>query len=223
MDNATRSFKKAITFNNAGAKHLEREDFKSALKALTVAFLCFQKTYNYNRRFAPAKERHAAVSNFNIDGWMQKMAYSEDDKVVVYQHPIQIPETLESSIEYCSLVSTAITFNLALANHLSGVQSKNKATLETAARLYEYGFSLERIRGRFFVSPLFLVSILNNLGHLHRTVEDLDRSAKCFRQLLSTLLYLTQVRGANPKDLEVFFGNTSLGLSHNCFQCAGAA
>jgi hypothetical protein len=220
MDN---SFEKVITFNNAGAQHLERGDFRSALKALTFAFHSFKKTYNRSKHCTPEKERRRSVSNFNIDGWMKKMTYSEDAEVVIYQHPIRVPESLESSIDSCGLVSTAITFNLALANHLNGLQTKDEAILKTAARLYEYGISLERIRGRFFVSPFFLVSILNNLGHVHRIVDDMGRSQKCFRQLLATLLYLTQTRGADPTDLEVFFGNTSLGLPSSFSHCAGAA
>lgn len=232
MDNS-RSFGKAITFNNAGAKHLERGDVKSALKALTIAFHSFKKTYHHNKRcrvHLSQRERQGAVSNPpNMDEWMKTMPYSEDNTVVlIYQHPIRIPENLESNTAWIDsssgLVSTAITFNLALTNHLRGLETKNNEALKVAARLYEHCFSLERIRGcSLFVSPLFLVSILNNLGSAHRLVEDIDRSEKCFRQLLSTLLYLTQNRGINPAEMEVFFGNISLGLPGSFLHCAGAA
>jgi hypothetical protein len=160
---------------------------------------------------------------------MKKLPCIEHDDVVVYKHPIQVPRDLDHNMENCSLISTAITFKLALANHMDGMKRRNKEVLQTAARLYEYGFSLERIRGKFFISPFFLVTILNNLGALHRLLEsmdethDQDRSLKCFHQLLSTLLYLTQIKGANPKDLEVFFGNTSRGMSRTSMLCAGAA
>jgi hypothetical protein len=225
------SFNKAVDCNNIGAKHIDRDDCKLSIKALTLAFHSFKRSYNQKKQLLPPTQNtaDAGVSTFNIDQWMKKMPYSESDDVVMYQHPIQIPRHLEPNMENFSLISTAITFNLALANHLDGVQRKNKEVLQTAARLYEYGFSLERIRGKFFISPFFLVAILNNLGSLHRTIESIDskheqdRSQKCFLQLLSTLLYLTQIKGANPSDLEVFFGNTTCGLSRTSKLCAGAA
>lgn len=265
-DSYSNSFEKAIAFNNAGAQHIEREDYKSALKALTVAFYSFKKTYNQNQRCppptsgpspspsspassspassAPASSASLATPSSasassqqenqqhnktsNIDEFMKKLPYDTSDEEqdknkvsIVYQHPIRLPETLESSMDSCGLASTAITFNLALANHLLGLETKNVDVLKTAARLYEYGISLERIRGRSLVSHFFLLSNLNNLGHVHRNVNDSDRSRKCFRQLLSTLLYLTQNRRVNPNDVQAFFGSTSLGSSTS--HCAGAA
>jgi hypothetical protein len=207
------SFNKAVDCNNIGAKHIDRDDCRLSIKALTLAFHSFKRSYNQKKQLLPPKQNpaEAGISTFNIDQWMKKMPYSESDDVVMYQHPIQIPRHLEPNMENFSLISTAITFNLALANHLDGVQRKNKEVLQ------------------FFISPFFLVTILNNLGALHRTIEsidnkhDQDRSQKCFLQLLSTLLYLTQIKGANPNDLEVFFGNTSCGLSRTSILCAGAA
>jgi hypothetical protein len=229
-------FEKTITFNNAGAKHLERGDYSRAVRSLTVAFHSFKKTYNKNKKALP-EENESSLSEqqqFNIDEWMRKMpscsngeeevSDSNDDALVlVYHHPIRIPDNMEISLASYGLLSTAITFNLSLANHLWAIETKNNDTLRTAARLYEYGFSLERIRGRFSVSPFFIMAILNNLGSIHRLMEDKEKSTKCFRQLLSTLLYLVQVKGAHPSDLKVFFDNTSFGLSQNASRCAGAA
>lgn len=243
MDTA---FNKAVDYNNAAAKHIDRDNCVSAIRALTSGFHAFKKSYNRNKSISPP-EQQRPTSNFNIDQWMRKMPCccnennENDETVVVYIHPIQVPKDLESNMENCSLVSTAITFNLALANHLEGSRRKDPQMLQTAARLYEYGFSLERIRGKFYISPFFLVTILNNLGALHRELEGMaktttssiaedqdddltnSRSQKCFHQLLSTLLYLTQVKGANPNDLEVFFGNSSRGMSRTSTHCAGAA
>lgn len=217
------SFDKAVRYNNVGAKHMERQDYHAAIKSLTAAFHSFKKTYNLSKQSGSEERCRTSPTRFNLDEWMKKMPSGDTNDLVVYQNPVFVPSDLEVSIEACGLVSTSITFNLAMSNHLDASQSKDKEILKTAVRLYEYGFSLERIRGKFFVSPFFLVTILNNLGHIHRLIENFDRSRKCFRQLLSTLFYLTQVKGANPADLEVFFGNSSLGLSHRYTHGAGAA
>jgi hypothetical protein len=103
------------------------------------------------------------------------------------------------------------------------MEKKEIPRLRTVARLYEYGLSLERVRGHYSVSPLFLMAILNNLGQIHRIIEENEKSEKCFRQLLSTLMYLVQIKGANPSDLEMFFENTNFGLHQNISRCAGAA
>lgn len=215
--------KKSISFSNAGAKHVQRGDHKAAIKALSVAFYSFKKSYNHIKRLVPDECRNRKRYNFNMDEWMRKLNTGESDDFLIYKHPIIIPVILDTTLESCGLVSTAITFNLALANHLSSIETNNPKYAQTAARLYEYGFNLERIRGKQFVSPFFLVAVLNNLGHLHKSIHDVERSNKCFSQLLSTLLYLTQIKGANPKDLEAFFGNTTVGLSQISRKCAGAA
>jgi len=224
------SFSKAVDCNNIGAKHIDRDDCRQSLKALTLAFHSFKRSYNVNKvRAAQAPQSPSSTSNLNLDQWMRKMPYSQCDDVVVYKHPIQVPLDLDPNMETCSLVSTVITFNLALANHLDGIQRRNKEVLQSAVRLYEYGLSLERIRGKCFISPFFLITILNNLGAVHRLLEAIDeeyeqqRSKKCFHHLLSTLLYLTQIKGINPKDLEVFFGNASFGLSRTSILCAASA
>jgi hypothetical protein len=156
---------------------------------------------------------------------MRKKPFCNDNEdVVIYNHPIYIPAMMGSAAEYCCLYSSIITFNLALANQLFATEKNNQSMLRNAVRLYKFGISLERIRGKYSVSPFFLMAILNNLGQIYRTDEDeQEKSEKCFRQLLSMLMYLTQVKAANPSDLEIFFGNTSFGLNLTSLRCAGAA
>ena len=214
-----RPFEKAVCLNNAGAQRLAKEDFVGAIKALSIAFHCFEKAYKRSSSHLSREGRQEhCISNFNMDEWMVKITSSNEDDTEIYQHPIQIPYNMITDADTSGLVSTAITFNLALANHLNGLRTENKSWLSTASRLYEYGFSLERIRGNSFVSPFFLMAVLNNLGHIHMANREIDRSQKCFRQLLSTLIYLTQIKGFNPKDLEMFYGNTTISS-----RCAAAA
>jgi hypothetical protein len=215
-------FDKAISNNNSGANNMERGDYGSALKSLTIAFHTFRRTYNKNKKWI---DRQNAPTTLNVDELMRKTPFCNDNEdVVVYNHPVYIPAMMGPTAESCCLYSSIITFNLALANHLLATETKNQSILTNAVRLYKFGIGLERIRGRYSVSPFFLMAILNNLGQIYRTDEDeQENSEKCFRQLLSMLMYLVQVKAAKPSDLEMFIGNTSFGLSQTSFRCAGAA
>jgi tetratricopeptide (TPR) repeat protein len=215
-------FDKAISNNNSGAHYMERGDYGSALKSLMIAFHTFRRTYNKNRKWIDAQ---IAPTTLNVDELMRKMPFcSHNEDVVVYNQPFYIPAVLGSTAESCGLYSSIINFNLALAHHLLAMETKNQSMLNTAARLYQFGISLERIRSKYSVSPLFLVATLNNLGQIYRTDEDeQEKSKKCFQQILSMLMHLVQVQAAKPSDLEMFFGNTSFGLPQTSFRCAGAA
>jgi hypothetical protein len=216
-------FQKAISCNNAGSRLIDRGDYGCAAKTLTIAFHSFKRTYNKVKKAIEEQEQDDFETQ-HLDDLMTEMPVSEANDVVVYTHPVYIPANMEITPESCGLFSTSITFNLALANHLCAMEKKDIPRLRTAARLYENGFSLERVRGHYSaVSPFFLMAILNNLGQIHRIIEDNEKSEKCFRQLLSTLMYLVQIKGANPLDLEMFFENTNFGLYQNISRCAGAA
>jgi len=91
----------------------------------------------------------------------------EPEEVTVYSNPIYLPTEYPITQESCGFLSTSITFNLALANHLCGLDLweqqqqqkpqedpsellKNNANimkhLLSAGRLYEYTIRLERAR-----------------------------------------------------------------------------
>jgi hypothetical protein len=150
----------------------------------------------------------------------------------LYNNPIHISKdddvfltstTTCSSISITTFLLTAITFNLALMNHIYGLQllnkegvqdddgqqpppkSKSTEYLYNAGRLYEYALQLEKARScyalcssnraqsqssssLFIMSPFIVMSILNNLGNLHFTLNQKERSQKTFERLQSTVM-----------------------------------
>lgn len=142
----------------------------------------------------------------------------EEHKVdTVYENAIHLPPDFPITQESCGFLSTTITLNLALANHLHGLelQEHSNASISTihqhltsAGRYYEYTIRLERARQQeeqrrmtqasdvttmsppLFISPFALLVILNNLGQLHLALSNKERSQKCYRQLQSTLMFL---------------------------------
>jgi hypothetical protein len=138
-----------------------------------------------------------------------------------------------SSTSVATFLLTTITFNLALMNHLYGLQllfkegvqddegqqqpsppkSKSIEYLYNAGRLYEYTLRLEKSRScyalsssnaqsqqssssSFFIimTPFIVMSILNNLGHLHFTLNQKEQSKATFERLQSTVMLYTLSR-----------------------------
>jgi hypothetical protein len=180
---------------------------------------------------------------------------TEEDVASVYSNPIYLPPDFPITQESCGFLSATITLNLALANHLCGLElqelrdapvSAIHEHLTSAGRYYEYTIRLERARQQeeqrrmtqasavsalyphplsssllppLFISPFALLVILNNLGQLHMSLSDKERSQKCYRQLQSTLMFLflhdtkhSNSLKNNSKDMAVFMENATLGL-----------
>jgi hypothetical protein len=218
---STKTMEKLIACNNTGARHLEGGDYTTALRILTTCHTSFKRLL---KRKTGEKTENCPNTIIDIDTLMRKMssASNEVEDIVAYSYPLFFPPKMNTFSEFSGLFATVITFNYALATHLSALKCKEGLLLQTAANLYKDGFDLERTRGNLSVSPFFLMATLNNLGHLYQVI-DIGRSKRCFEQLLSTLMYVVLSRRARPSDLHRYFGNTSVGLLKGTQWVAGAA
>ena len=163
-------------------------------------------------------------SEDTVDQWIGKGKLAPgneiDEEYFVYRHPVQIPvsENEERSVNDGNptyrrfvTISIAIVFNLALCNHLSALMSMNhndsKSMLQKAAKLYECCLQLRR------ACPNLVLASVNNLGQIHRLLDQVERSDECFRHLLACLVYLVdRQQGQAPKSYfcyESFFHNVS--------------
>ena len=220
---------KPIVYNNIGCSFIECGDFKGAIKSLRIAFRSFRKAQHRLQKAGNTTDiagggsnssNHSTTidtrgnhsddeqgsSSSDVNDWMRKhMALSEDEDnnhmdIVVYKHPMYIP--LTRSLEQERLVLAAIAFNLAMAHHFLGMKEEEEKnaryTLKAAVFWYKLGLSVERTcRGK--LTPFFLLTVLNNLGHIHRTMKDDRQSQSCFRQMLSTLMYLVHHHKLPPQ------------------------
>jgi hypothetical protein len=132
----------------------------------------------------------------------------DEEVTALYCNPIHLPPDFPITKASCGFLSTAITFNLALANHLYGTQLQDSGNtrlqtttatshLKSAGRLYEYTLRLEQARTLqvdettnhdMFVSPLVLMCVLNNLGHLHSTLQNEPQSCLCYTRLQTAVV-----------------------------------
>lgn len=126
----------------------------------------------------------------------------------VYKRTILIPADMEMNYRESVLACCMIIFNLAIAYQLRG----DRESLMRAMKLYELSFNLQRDQ-QFENNILFTLAIINNLGLVHRQLNDEHSAGKCFDHVLSTLMYLTDCGQASECILEGFFYNVTGAIS----------
>jgi hypothetical protein len=119
-------------------------------------------------------------------------------------------------------LSLIIILNLAMAHHVSAMEQQQscRRRLQKALQLYELAHQLqleENVR-----SPRATMIVANNVGEIHRAVENHSKHAMCLQHLLSTMMFMIDCQlPVSSLELEGFFRNTSQLILHN--NCAGAA
>lgn len=205
---------RATHLSNYGVAMIEKGQHGEAIDALSHALkMCRQNMdeaedfrVSMSTSFDACMEasRKATVPNFDA-------CLSRGERYF-YQQAIRIPLTIGSSYRACVMVSTMVTFNLALANQLASVKkvaepAEAQAMLRKAVKLYELAFSMQQ-EEQFDGNTLFTLATVNNLGLIHSQLNDRMAANKCFEYLLSTLMYLnnTTAGGCPPSGKELFDG-----------------
>lgn len=167
---------------------------------------------NSNRKESPCTDCGFVLIEANTES-------SISDSAFIFTEPILIEQdTMTSCRKECILRLTAIIiFNLALSHHLMSLNetdlSARSTAIEKAVSLYELSCKIQ-YEEDVYISAIHTMAHLNNLGQLHLSMGDLDKSTKCFRSLLKHLVLYTEntEEEERPKnELEIFFQN-ALGL-----------
>lgn len=113
---------------------------------------------------------------------------------------VQAPPPTSTSTDrphtYHVKLSFVLLYNLALAHHLSALESDvpSNKKLRKALSLYELAYTVQVTEDM----PLTIVqtmAIVNNLGHVHALLGSIDQSEHCFQHLLSTILMVNDCAG----------------------------
>jgi hypothetical protein len=113
-------------------------------------------------------------------------------------------------------------YNLALANHLDGLQRQCIERLRRAVTYYEASYKLQ-MHQSLVLSVVHGMSILNNIGTIYQVLNDQQASNKFFQRLLSTMTCLRDsgVVDSTEKSWNGFWSNvTSLMLTITCAAAA---
>jgi hypothetical protein len=116
----------------------------------------------------------------------------------VFRDPIEIPfdvvpTTEEPSDELINKFVVVIMYNLAVSVHLSALQCPYNvvSNLTRARRLYELAFQMH-LEESCDVTLLYSLALMNNLGLIYQALGEEERSKTCFKNMLSTMMYLLE-------------------------------
>jgi tetratricopeptide (TPR) repeat protein len=213
-----------IGYNNYGVSLIESGNYDIAISALS-------KSLKTCRQIMDEADDFPAPIATCLDSCMeQSRAVGADfcrdrcdsqSEQYLYRQAIRIPMVVGSNYRACVLVSTIVTFNLALANQLASMgKLESETMLRKAVKLYELAFSMQQ-EENFDSNTLFTLATVNNLGLVHSRLNDRNAASKCFEYLLSTLMYLTDCSGNQTFEFDGFFRNAST-LIHKPFSAAAA-
>jgi tetratricopeptide (TPR) repeat protein len=148
----------------------------------------------------------------------------------IYRNPIHVsPHSMQEGHSMGATLSLIVIFNLALAHHLAAVQnSMCQRRLQKALQLYKLAYQLYQLY-QLEEQPMQEVNLLhftmifaNNLGEVHRTVNNRSEHMMFLQHLLSTIMYLVDCHiPAESIELDGFFRNTSQLILQK--RCASAA
>ncbi|KAG7348748.1 tetratricopeptide repeat protein [Nitzschia inconspicua] len=125
------------------------------------------------------------------------------DNAFLEQQMVQGDGLVEASMIYLfTKLSTMLIYNTALAHHAIALQSDENLAirrdfLSKARDLYSLAYSInqrehEKENIDPVLSPLFILSILNNLGQSYAFLDDTENSVKCFKLLLESIIIFQQ-------------------------------
>jgi hypothetical protein len=204
-----------ITSINDGACQIDAGDYRSAIVSLSVALKSCKASAEVVEQGQQTTKHSFDLDLLMSQGPVDKNERSTTDTEdhMAYIRPIYIPDGLgrESGFDAQVVFSVAV-FNLALAHHLGGMEDTPSSAilLEKAATLYEFGVHVqESQQSDDSTGILFFLATFNNLGDVHRRLGNTLKSEQCFKQLLSTLMFLTASgEQASSLNLDVFFRST---------------
>ena len=223
-----------VTLNNLGASCLKNGNISKALESLSAAFRAAKELYYEDTTTAGQTTKGTEC---RLDDCMTMPVLTEanyDDEDCVYRHPITLPAlTIKASRQANHVTTIVIIFNLALTHHLLGKMpncQNSNSMLKKAERLYEYALALQQSSRRKLLmvvtesSTFFIMAAINNLGLVQKDLNETEKSEKCFRQLLSLLMFLTHYRKCDVSFYSFFFvRSTSHLIIQHGSNCAPTA
>jgi tetratricopeptide (TPR) repeat protein len=222
----------AIQQNNTATSLIAAGEYNTAIQELSFALQVYKQviTEPDNEITQPVKTSldQCMVQSLVASDCPKACHHANDNKEdqhYMYRQAIRIPlKDIESTYQASAMVSSMIIFNSALAHHLSALASSMHQwkKFHQAATLYQLADTLQR-DAQLENNVLFTMAAVNNLGMIYHQLKNNERSAKCFRQLLSTVMLLVDCGEAEVccGELDGFLRNvTNLDSESSCAAAA---
>ena len=237
----------AKKLNNRGAFCIETGRYDRAIPTLLKALRITQQNsikeqccschYCTLEECVTFSQRRGCMTSIVTDSPLNK-SFSNDtdvsnnDEGYIHKQPIRVTrQAIEKDHKMGIVLPLIINFNLALANHLTAIASenelKNRNSMLKVLKLYEVAHQFHLRENCECIH--FSMIISNNIGEIHRAMNNPAKYEKCLHHLLSTMMYVVG-NYQHPVDdndspcsleLDGFLQNASKLLLKT--QCAGAA
>ncbi len=228
--NNTNQVNAIVDNNNNGASLIDKGDYPGAISSLTIA-LHAAKCY-MSEEVAETGADHNGCHHgvrFDLDSLMMEetmtlQSFADDeDGFFVYGKPIRIPEASlmqqEEELLHCvfhrQVLCLAVPiFNLALAHHLCALSRPNSHSdiiFKKGAKLYDFGLQVLLGADNGLVPSkcgFIYLAILNNLGDIHRRLQNTLVSEYCCHELLHYLSDCKQIQSSAKRALDTFYQNS---------------
>ena len=110
----------------------------------------------------------------------------------IYQHTIRFPEGGLGEGQRPTLYSFICMFNLAIAYHVRANYSPDEDyNFAVVLRLYELTFALQAMED-LDVGITVNLAILNNLGQIHKRLNNKRSASRCFENMLASIVCLIE-------------------------------
>jgi tetratricopeptide (TPR) repeat protein len=198
-----------IKLNNRGVTYLENGRFEAAVDMFCKALESSKQLLHDDESDAEMQESceirqtPCTVESLEEAASSRPCHFQEmkDDMITtqpypqnfIFRKPFRMP--MQGYIEYSDVqYSVTCMFNLALCHHLWAHESTDSAmaSLEISTRLYELSYSLLMTTEEELLA-IFSLAIVNNLGQIHKALENTRKAEQCFEHLLSTLMFFCEM------------------------------
>ncbi|KAG7375050.1 expressed tetratricopeptide repeat protein [Nitzschia inconspicua] len=197
--NALRCFKKATRDSKTFLTRPLEERGRNIDAELYVSFLVLPSQGTHSQEIHSSIDPFVYWTPFVI---LVSLAESRDN-AFLEQRMVPGDGLVEASMIYLfTRLSTMLIYNTALAHHAIASQSEDNLAirrdfLSKARDLYSLAYSIsqrehEKDNIDPVLSPLFILSILNNLGQSYAFLDDTENAVKCFKMLLENIIIFQQ-------------------------------
>jgi tetratricopeptide (TPR) repeat protein len=189
---------KVVQCNNSGALYMLNGNYDQAVALFRNAVKLTKELLNHSRRLNIQRPTHGPELLFEFqDAGRSPQLISQDRNALssaesfVSRGVVLISQNdlLDISVLNLYKISMITIYNLALANHLSGLQDRNMKSLKRALEYYEVSYKLH-LQEPLSLKPTHALSIVNNVGAIYRLLHEHEKSNMFFSHLLSKMSVL---------------------------------
>jgi tetratricopeptide (TPR) repeat protein len=182
-----------VTMNNQGVSMIQERRYEDAIDCFISAVQHINQVLETTRGLPERPSSMVCLLQDNHQ--VLSVPVSSDEKMFVFRNPLLVSEKRTGSFQVSAKTSLVALYNLAMAYHLSGLQNQCAKRLKQALSYYELSYKMLLDEQHVVVSQAMI--ILNNIGQIHRLLQNEEGAKNCFQYLLTTMMFVQQTGEAS--------------------------